>query len=57
MMRTILRLMNRDPDDIEHVTDRAGHDLQYAIDWYRNNESCWAPVKDAVEGKFEGRSQ
>jgi dTDP-glucose 4,6-dehydratase len=32
VMRTILRLMGREPDDFEHVTDRAGHDLRYAID-------------------------
>ncbi len=32
VMRAILRLMGRDPDDFDHVTDRAGHDLRYAID-------------------------
>ncbi|MGV0851699.1 dTDP-glucose 4,6-dehydratase [Mycolicibacterium phlei] len=32
VMRTILRLMGRDPDDFDHVPDRAGHDLRYAID-------------------------
>jgi dTDP-glucose 4,6-dehydratase len=32
VMRTLLRLMGRDPDDFDHVTDRAGHDLRYAID-------------------------
>ncbi|WP_281684972.1 dTDP-glucose 4,6-dehydratase [Thalassobaculum salexigens] len=32
VMRTILRLMGRSPDDFDHVTDRAGHDLRYAID-------------------------
>src|SRR6478752_2370645 len=32
VMRTILRLMDRDPDDFDHVTDRVGHDLRYAID-------------------------
>ena len=31
-MRSILALMDRDPDDFDHVTDRAGHDLRYAID-------------------------
>ena len=76
VMRTMLRLMGRDPDDFDHVTDRAGHDLRYAIDpsraarriglgakahrlraracappssWYRDNESWWRPLKDAVE--------
>jgi dTDP-glucose 4,6-dehydratase len=32
VMRTILRLMGREPDGFEHVTDRVGHDLRYAID-------------------------
>jgi len=32
VMRTILGLMGRAPDDFDHVTDRAGHDLRYAID-------------------------
>lgn len=83
VLRTILRLMDRDPDDFDHVTDRAGHDLRYAIDptpltdeldwrpahtdfeeglratieWYRANESWWAPLKDAVESVYEGRCQ
>jgi dTDP-glucose 4,6-dehydratase len=83
VLRTILRLMGRDPDDFDHVTDRAGHDLRYAIDpsplynelgwgpkhtdfdeglratieWYRDNESWWGPLKDAVEAGYEGRGQ
>lgn len=83
VMQTILRLMDRSPDDFDHVTDRVGHDLRYAIDpgplrdelgwrpvhtdfeaglretiaWYRDNESWWAPLKDAVESTYEGRRQ
>jgi dTDP-glucose 4,6-dehydratase len=83
VMRTILRLMDRDPDDFDHVTDRVGHDLRYAIDasplraelgwspshtdfedglrdtieWYRANESWWAPLKDGVEAGYAGRNQ
>jgi dTDP-glucose 4,6-dehydratase len=83
VMRSILRLMGRDPDDFDHVTDRAGHDLRYAIDpsvlydelgwapkhtdfedglretidWYRDNESWWRPLKDAVELGYEERGQ
>jgi dTDP-glucose 4,6-dehydratase len=83
VMRTILRLMGRDPEDFDHVTDRAGHDLRYAIDpsplydelgwgpkhtdfeeglrdtieWYRANESWWAPLKESVEAGYEGRGQ
>ena len=83
VLQDILRLMGRDADDFEHVTDRAGHDLRYAIDptvlrdelgwrpqhtdfesglratieWYKNNESWWAPLKDAVERRYEERGQ
>ena len=83
VMRTILRLMDRDPDDFDHVTDRVGHDLRYAIDpstlrdelgwspehtdfedglrdtieWYRANETWWAPLKDAVEAGYQRRGQ
>ncbi len=83
VLRMILRLMGRDPDDFDHVTDRAGHDLRYAIDpsplydelgwgpkhtdfedglratieWYRDNASWWAPLKDGVEAGYEGRGQ
>lgn len=28
----ILRLLDRDPEDFDHVVDRPGHDLRYAID-------------------------
>lgn len=83
VMRTLLTLMDRDPDDFDHVVDRAGHDLRYAIDrstlsgelgwtpkhtdfeaglrdtivWYRDNESWWAPLKDATESEYRKRGQ
>jgi dTDP-glucose 4,6-dehydratase len=83
VLRTLLELMGRDPDDFDHVVDRAGHDLRYAIDptvlchelgwapkhtdftealrvtieWYRENESWWAPLKAAVEAGYEQRGQ
>ena len=83
VMRTILALMDRDPDDFDHVVDRVGHDLRYAIDpsqlrdelgwepkhrdfeeglnatigWYRDNESWWGPMKDAIESAYEMRGQ
>ncbi len=83
VMRTLLRLMGRDPDDFDHVVDRAGHDLRYAvdpsalcdelgwspkhtdfedglratIDWYRDNESWWRSLKDAVEASYAERGQ
>jgi dTDP-glucose 4,6-dehydratase len=44
VMRTLLRLMDRDPDDFDHVTDRVGHDLRYAIDPSTlYNELGWGP--------------
>jgi dTDP-glucose 4,6-dehydratase len=47
VMRTVLRLMGRDSDDFDHVTDRAGHDVRYAIDpSVLRNELGWAPAHD-----------
>lgn len=83
VLRLILQLMDKDPDDFDHVTDRAGHDLRYAIDasrlrselgwapehtdlaeglratidWYRDNEWWWAPLKAAVEARYAERGQ
>lgn len=83
MLQTILELMDMNPADFDHVADRAGHDLRYAIDptplrdelgwrpaypdirsglsetidWYRNNEEWWRPLKDAVEARYAERGQ
>ncbi|MEY8017973.1 dTDP-glucose 4,6-dehydratase [Mycobacterium servetii] len=83
VMRTILQMMGHDPDDFDHVPDRAGHDVRYAIDptslhnelgwapkhanfeaglratidWYRENESWWRPLKDGAEARYEERGQ
>jgi len=83
VLRTLLVLMGRDPDDFDRVADRIGHDLRYAIDpsatynemcwapkhtdfeeglratidWYRTNESWWAPLKDAAEARYQERGQ
>jgi dTDP-glucose 4,6-dehydratase len=44
VLRTLLKMMGRDPEDFEHVTDRVGHDLRYAIDpSLLYDELCWAP--------------
>ncbi|MEU2002867.1 dTDP-glucose 4,6-dehydratase [Rhodococcus sp. NPDC019627] len=32
VIRIILELMGRDPEDFDHVADRVGHDVRYAID-------------------------
>lgn len=83
MLRLILTLMDRDPDDFDHVTDRAGHDLRYAIDasavraelgwtpkhtdlteglratidWYRDNEWWWSPLKADIEAGYAKKGQ
>lgn len=44
VLRTLLELMDRDPDDFDHVVDRAGHDLRYAIDPSTlRDELGWTP--------------
>src|ERR1700758_1137733 len=44
VLRTLLQMMGRDPDDFDRVTDRVGHDLRYAIDpTFLCDELCWAP--------------
>ena len=44
VLRLILQLMDRDPDDFDHVNDRSGHDLRYAIDATAlRKELGWAP--------------
>jgi len=44
VVRTLLEVFGRDADDFDHVTDRAGHDLRYAIDSTRlRTELGWAP--------------
>ncbi|MFN8032218.1 MAG: dTDP-glucose 4,6-dehydratase [Mycobacterium sp.] len=55
VLRLILQLMDRDPDDFEHVTDRAGHDLRYAIDsGVLRTELGWAPKHtDFADGLSE----
>ncbi|RRC95011.1 dTDP-glucose 4,6-dehydratase [Schaalia canis] len=76
-------LMGYPADDFDHVADRAGHDLRYAIDatklreelgweptftdfrsgladtidWYRQNEDWWAPLKEEVEAKYAAKGQ
>ncbi len=55
VLRLILTLMDRDPDDVEHVVDRPGHDLRYAIDASVIREELhWAPARtDFAEGLRE----
>jgi len=83
VVELILETMGQPRDAYDHVTDRAGHDLRYAIDstklrrelgwtpsfgdfeaglastiqWYRDNESWWAPTKDGVEAFYASKGQ
>ncbi len=46
----LLTIFGREPDDFEHVTDRPGHDLRYAIDpTLLRTELGWRPRHDDVE--------
>ena len=83
VVELVLELMGRPRDAYDHVTDRAGHDLRYAIDasrtreelgwspsftnfreglqatidWYRNNEQWWRPMKQATEAMYAAKGQ
>lgn len=45
VIKQILQTMGKDPNDYEHVDDRPGHDLRYAIDSTKlQSELGWEPV-------------
>jgi dTDP-glucose 4,6-dehydratase/dTDP-4-dehydrorhamnose 3,5-epimerase len=52
VLRAILELMGRDPDDFDWVRDRPGHDRRYAIDPTKlERELGWRPLRtDFREG-------
>jgi dTDP-glucose 4,6-dehydratase len=82
-LEMILSLMGQPKDAYEHVKDRPGHDLRYAIDsskirkelgwkptftnfeqgltntidWYRENQWWWEPLKKQVEAKYKAQGQ
>ena len=44
VVETILELMGKPADWYDHVNDRLGHDMRYAIDWSKlHNELGWEP--------------
>ena len=50
VVRMLLGLAGRDADDFDHVTDRAGHDLRYAIDSTKLREELgWGPAYSNFE--------
>lgn len=46
----LLRLLDRPRSLIRHVTDRAGHDRRYALDWSKIAAMGWAPRVELDEG-------
>ncbi len=51
LIETILELMGKNRNDYDHVSDRAGHDMRYAIDASKlMNELGWKPKYSFDEG-------
>ena len=46
----LLTLLDRPRSLIRHVTDRAGHDRRYALDWAKITDLGWAPQVGLDEG-------
>ena len=62
VVETILSLMGKDPSEYDLVTDRAGHDLRYAIDSTRlRRELGWEPTftsfREGLESTIEWYQQ
>ena len=55
VVRMILELMGQEADAYDHVTDRAGHDLRYAIEAGRlRTELGWTPRYESLPRRARG---
>lgn len=51
VVKLLLSLAGESEDLIEHVQDRSGHDVRYAVDWTKiNHELGWSPSVSLAEG-------
>jgi len=51
LAKTILKIMGKDENFLEFVTDRAGHDRRYAVNWRKIKEELgWKPEKSIETG-------
>ena len=51
VVKLILRLMDKSEYDLEFVTDRAGHDRRYSVDFSQlKNDLGWSPAVSLEEG-------
>jgi dTDP-glucose 4,6-dehydratase len=83
VVELVLTTLGQPADAYDHVTDRPGHDMRYAIDssklrselgwkpafadfesgiaatveWYRDNQSWWAPQKAEAEARYALQGQ
>lgn len=51
LIKMILTIMGKDESYIEHVTDRAGHDRRYSVDFSKTSDALgWQPSVNLQEG-------
>lgn len=54
VLKDILEVMGKSPDDFDHVKDRPGHDRRYAIDSTKlQTELGWKPLHTNFQSGLE----